>query len=165
MISEHLLITKSRSGVISMINRLHLALLAGLIATTMAWTSAPEAQAGHGHRYGRGYYANYYGVGYYGVGYYGTGYRATSWGVPYYHHGSLYGYPYYSGFGGYRPSYSYGLYSPVGYPVVSAPYGYTAAYDYAPYRAVQYTTIGAAPHYTAAYGAYGYTSVGCACGQ
>jgi len=160
----------------------------GLVAAAMLSLHTEEVNAGHRHRaYGYGYYSGYYGG--YGYGYpgYATGYRGVSvgygaypysgWGYgsgyggwattsrPYYHHGSLYR-------GGYRPSYSYGLYQsigyagPIGYQAGYAPYGYStmsSGYDYAPYVASPLSTINTAPVYTAPYGAYGYSAVGCGC--
>ena len=156
----------------------------GLLAATLLAVQPEEASAGGRHRaYARGYYSGYYG---YGPAAYSTAYRGGGWGYgysgwgygagyggwastnyPYYHHGSLY-------YSGYRPSYSYGLYSsigygyggPVGYQAAYAPYGYSvqsSGYDYAPYVAGPISTINVAPIYGAPYGAYGYSSVGCGC--
>jgi len=155
----------------------------------MIWIVTVETKTveagGFQRAYGRGYYANYYG-GYGGTGPYTTGYRGTSpeygysssgwgygtgyggWSTPSapFHHGSMYS-------GGYRPSYSYGLYNSAGYayPVTYqpsyAPYGYSTArggYDYAPYVADPMSTINIAPTYSARYGEFGYHSVGC-CGR
>lgn len=168
-------------------NRYSIVAAIGLVAVLLVSMQTNEADAGGRHRaYGHGYYSGCYDCGYgyttgyrghgYGAGYgyssypysgwgYGAGYGGWATGYPYYHHGSLYR-------GGYRPSYSYGLYNSVGYsaPVAYqagyAPYGYSnmsSGYDYAPYVAGPVSTINAAPTYTAPYGAFGYSSVGCPC--
>jgi|GEM_PF-1747687 hypothetical protein len=159
-----------------------------VVGLMMTASSVELAEAGGWHRaYGRGYYAGYYGgvPGYnYSTAYRGEAnsylYSSVGWGYgagyggwgtttyPYYHRGSLYS-------GGYRPSYSYGIYNPlpyaapVGYQASYAPYGYStvsSGYDYAPYVVTPLSTINTAPTYNASYsgvpyGAFGYSACGC----
>ena len=89
-----------------------------------------DAEAGWRHR---GFYGSYYGGwggGYgYGWGGYGWGgYGGYGYSYPYYHGGSLYGWPHYGSRAFYRSyypyygvGYSYGLYSPVNYSAAFRP--------------------------------------------
>ncbi len=153
-------------------NRMTLPAILALTVVAFIGACSSDAQAGHRHHhrgYGYGYYAQPYATPWgYNSAYYGHGYWYRN---PFYSHGTLYGY-----YGGYRPSYSYGLYnSPAFVAPVDAPCNTcnsaTLSYDYAPYAYVRPATVmsvGYAPAYipsSAYYGSYGYGSVGCGCGN
>lgn len=123
-----------------------LCLTFAIVATTMT----SEAQARHPKGgYGHGYYAQGYPAGYRNA-YYGHGYYYTH---PFYSQGVLYNY-----YGGYRPSYSWGLYNG-GSPEI---YGQAVPYDYAPYKYKTETQIDAVySDYGSTYGNFGYGDTGC----
>lgn len=160
-------------------NRAKTAILASLAVAAVVTLFANDAEAFHRRRagYGHGYYADPYSQPWAANrSYWGQGYWYNS---PYYSRGHLYnsydGYGYgYTGSlsrGGYRPSYSYGLYNTAGIyntSFVGPGYDYydgaVASYDYAPYSYVRPATVQPVA-YGVSYGSYGYGSVGCSCNQ